>query len=72
MVFFYIKLELLIDSFKITLQWVRHFIKMTLGWSSIITIATKLPTKLDRSRDKDGLHGGLFYTSIQHPYNISY
>jgi hypothetical protein len=48
------------------------FIKSTLGWSSTITIATKLPTKLGRSRDKDGLHGGLSYTSIQHPYNINY
>jgi hypothetical protein len=26
-------LELLIDSFKVTLPWARHFMKTTLGWS---------------------------------------
>lgn len=38
-------LELLIDSFKVTLPWVRHFMKATLGWSykSATTTIAKLP-----------------------------
>jgi hypothetical protein len=37
--------ELLINSFKVTLTWVKHFMKTTLGWSyrSATTIIAKLP-----------------------------
>jgi hypothetical protein len=43
--FEHITLELLTNSFKVTLPWARHFMKATLGWSyrSTTTTITKLP-----------------------------
>lgn len=72
--FKHIALELLINSFKVTLQCTRHFTKAILGWwyDWYIHINNKTTTKLDRSKDGDGLEGGLSCKSIQHFCNIGY